>query len=270
MSSPGDWRAVPFAPRLVVEPSSGRTGVSLPILTGTTDWRRRVADRVGASMVGLVGAAVLRPHTDVAWPSVGLAALGERLHAELPTLRLIGGVLPRQTGRARLSLLGRMAGNTVVIKVGDVDRGIEREASVLTTLAERPIPGVATPVPLGQGTLRLSDDDPIDVAYLVTFAVGARRQPPAYDAPLNTFEVDLGRRLSDLPKPPGTPDDHVPIHGDLAPYNLRRTNRGLALFDWEDATWGPPGSDLEMYRRRCELLRAGRPIPPPSELLEQL
>lgn len=266
MSRPADWRQVPLAPRLLVEPTSGRRGAGLPALTGTTDWRRRAVDRLGATIVGLSGAALLNQAPPAEWPSTGLTDLGERLERALPTMRLIGAVLPRQTGRARLSLLGRMTGNLVVIKVGSPGRGIEREAEVLERLAADPVPGVATPEPLAHGTIDLPDER---VAYLVTFRLGGR-QRPAVGARLGTFERDLARRLADLPKPAGTPDHYVPIHGDVAPYNLRRTSRGLALFDWEDTTWGPPGSDVTMYRRRCELLAAGAPIPPPSEMLATL
>jgi thiamine kinase-like enzyme len=47
----------------------------------------------------------------------------------------------------------------------------------------------------------------------------------------------------------------VPTHGDLAPWNLRRSPYGLALFDWEAAGWRPPGHDVDHYRRACAELR---------------
>lgn len=275
-SHPDDWRRVPLAPRLCVEPDSRRNAVLLPALTGATDWRRRAGDRVGTLWIAALGAHNLVPHDGIGWPSPGLAELGRRLRDALPTLRLIGAVLPRQPGRARVSLLGRMTGNLVVVKVGAVDAGIEREAFVLERLARRPLPGIATPTPLAHGVVTIADasddavDGTLDVAYLVTFGLSVRRQRPAMDEPLHTFEAELGHRLADLPRPDGTPDDHVPIHGDVAPYNLRRTSRGLALFDWEGARWGPPGADVALYRRRCELIRRGAPIPPPDELLEAM
>ena len=268
---PSDWRRVPLAPRLCVAPDSGRNGVVLPTITGATDWRRRLADRLGSHVVGAVGAANLSPHEQIGWPVDGLAGLERQLHDALPTLRLIGGVLPRQDRRERLSLLGRMTGNVVVVKVGAVDAGIEHEAMILRRLAVRPLPGIATPAPLADGRLVLQDAHrPLEVAYLVTLGLSVRRQRPAVGVPLHTFEADLADRLGDLDRPEGTPDEYVPIHGDVAPYNLRRTPRGLALFDWEGTGWGPPGSDVEMYRRRCALISAGRPIPPPEDLLREL
>jgi Ser/Thr protein kinase RdoA (MazF antagonist) len=35
----------------------------------------------------------------------------------------------------------------------------------------------------------------------------------------------------------------VPIHGDLAPWNLRRSGRRTVLIDWESVDHGPPAAD---------------------------
>ena len=98
-----------------------------------------------------------------------------------------------------------------------------------------------------------------DVTFLATDALGLDGQRPALDEPLHRFERDLAERLAALPRPSDAPDDAVPVHGDLAPWNLRRTSRGLALFDWEAAGWGAPGSDLAYYRRTSSEL-AGRSL----------
>lgn len=61
---------------------------------------------------------------------------------------------------------------------------------------------------------------------------------------------------------PGTPA----MHGDLAPWNLRRTADGrLVLLDWEAAGVGPPLADLVHWRLRTSGL-TGRPLrlPPGS------
>jgi glycosyltransferase involved in cell wall biosynthesis len=41
------------------------------------------------------------------------------------------------------------------------------------------------------------------------------------------------------------------MHGDCAPWNLRVTDAGLVLIDWEDAGWGPPGAD-EVFHRAAQ------------------
>ena len=94
--------------------------------------------------------------------------------------------------------------------------------------------------------------------FLATDALGLDKQRPAIDERLGSFERDLAERLDTLPRPPGIAADAIAVHGDLAPWSLRRTGRGLALFDWEEAGWGAPGSDLAHYRHSCEKLRTPR------------
>ena len=50
------------------------------------------------------------------------------------------------------------------------------------------------------------------------------------------------------------------MHGDFAPWNLRRLRDGsLALIDWEDAGFGPPGADEVFYRATSAALWGHRP-----------
>jgi hypothetical protein len=45
------------------------------------------------------------------------------------------------------------------------------------------------------------------------------------------------------------------MHGDLTPWNLRRTSEGvLFLLDWEEAGWGPPRADEVLYRATAAVL----------------
>ena len=118
----------------------------------------------------------------------------------------------------------------------------------MALLTDRPLPGIATPKVLATGSID------VDVAFLATDALGLDRQRPAIDEPLRSFERDLAERFASLPRPAGVALDAVPVHGDLTPWNLRRTGRGLALFDWEAAGWGAAGSDLDEYRRACSEL----------------
>lgn len=145
-----------------------------------------------------------------------------------------------------------MTGNVVVVKLGAHDERLDREGLALELLATNPLPGIATPAPIAIGSFDAAGQT---ITYLATTAVAIRRQGPAIDAPLRTFERDLAERLADLPKAIGTDADDVPVHGDLTPWNLRRTSHGLALFDWEEAGWGAPGSDLDLYRRTSTEVR---------------
>ncbi len=157
-------------------------------------------------------------------------------------------------------MLGRMTGNLVVVKLGgppsgDDDGSLEREQRALRLLARDPLPGIATPETLDAGVLRIAD---ATIGYLVTTSLALHRQRPAVDEPLRSFEADLASRLDALPPSRAAGDTGgalVPVHGDLTPWNLRRTPRGLALFDWEDAGWGASGSDIAHYRRASDAIR---------------
>lgn len=241
----------PFSRRFTLARGAGRSARRVRLLAGTSDWRRDLLDRAGSTAVALAGTGPWRYSTAWPWPRQEPEELVEQLHHALPDLSIVAAAAPRQPGRARLSILGRWHGRDVVVKLGHPDDGIETEAIALGLLTDNPIPSIATPAVIAHG--RVDGDEP--VAFLATTAVGLDGQRPAIDEPLHTFEADLAERLTGLPRPAGSEPDDIPTHGDLAPWNLRRTGRGLALFDWEDAGWRTPGSDLVHYRRACDELR---------------
>lgn len=249
------WRRLPGSPRLLVSATSGRSATTVRSLAGSSDWRRAAIDAASMTLLSVVGASRLPSAAGPRWPTSDLERLRAALTAPLPGLDLLGAAVPRQAGRPRLSLVGRTGGSPVVIKLGEPGDGIEREAEVLQLLARNPLPAIATPQVMATGTV---DIDGGAVAFLATTALAIGRQRAAIDEPLRTFESDLGHRLRDLPGcPTGDPDAAgiVPLHGDLTPWNLRRTPLGLVLFDWESAGWGPVGSDLADYRRACDEVR---------------
>ncbi|NND74101.1 MAG: phosphotransferase [Ilumatobacter sp.] len=221
-------------------------------MTGASDWRRDVVDRVGGLLVATLGT---RPWAAGGWrwPAASVDQLAEALRDAMPGLRIIGAVVPRQANRERLSLLGRYAGNPVVVKLGSdgAATSLATEGRVLSLLTDRPLPGIETPAVVAHDTIDLGG---VPCEFLATSAVGLGAQRAALDAPLRTFERDLTERLAPL-APPGRAPDDVAVHGDLTPWNLRRTRRGLALFDWESAGWGHAGSDLTHYRAACDAVR---------------
>lgn len=254
------WHRLPAAPRMIVHGSSGRSATSVRALAGTSDWRRSLLDLCGVGVLAAVGARRL-PSADWAhWPSTEWGALDAELRRRLPGFAILGAVVPRQPDRHRLSLIGRVTGNLVVVKLGPPGDGIEREATVLDLLARDPLPSIATAEQLEAGSLEVEGQT---VAFLATTGLSPRRQHPAIDEPLRTFESDLAERLAVLPLAGDLEGDAdsvptgglVPVHGDLTPWNLRRTPRGLVLFDWESAGWGAPGSDLALYRRSSDEVR---------------
>ncbi|MFK8025854.1 MAG: phosphotransferase [Ilumatobacter sp.] len=245
------WQRVPLVTRVVLAAHSGRKGADVLALAGSSDWRRSALDKTGACIVRVLGSGIGASAVDPVWPTQTWEELDDELSSALPGLGLVGAVLPRQPGRRRLSLLGQLTGTEVVVKLGAVDAEIRNEAEALALLERNPLPGIATPRPLGAGTIRGANGD---ADYLVTTSIAIRRQSAAIDEPLRTFEKDLSVRLAEL-APDSAASGSVPIHGDLTPWNLRRTPRGLALFDWEAAGWGAPGSDIANYRRACDDVR---------------
>jgi hypothetical protein len=241
----------PFSRRFTLARGAGRRARRVRLLAGASDWRRDLLDRAGSAAVGIVGTRPWPTAVAWPWPPHRPTELVERLHDTLPGLHIVAAAAPRQTGRTRLSVLGTWRGADVVIKLGRPGDGIETEVAALRLLEQDPLPSIATPSVIAAGHL----EDGERIAYLATEALGLDGQRPAIDEPLYTFEADLAERLRALPRPSGSHPDDIPTHGDLAPWNLRRTGRGLALFDWEDAAWRPPGSDLAHYRRTCDELR---------------
>jgi hypothetical protein len=241
----------PLSRRFTLARGAGRRARRVRLLAGTSDRRRDLLDRFGSAAVAIAGTGPWPTTSAWPWPAHRPDELRDLLHGALPGLDLVAAVAPRQPGRARLSVLATRHGADVVIKLGRPDDGIETEAAVLRMLEEDPLPSIATPSVVTAGHL----DDDERIAYLATSALGLDGQRPAVDEPLYTFEADLAARLHALPRGPDSHPDDIPTHGDLAPWNLRRTGRGLALFDWEAAGWRPPGSDLAHYRSTCNELR---------------
>lgn len=242
-------RRVPGVPRARLHPAADRRARRLRALTGASDWRRRALDAVAFGRVALAGAAGLPPAPGCPWPGLDADRLALALRAEFPALVVVGAVTPRQPARRRLSLLCHAAGNPLIVKLGDERGAFETEHRALELLVADPLPGIATPRPCGVGTLPVPAADGSPVAFVATAALGLGAQRPAVGEGLRTFESDLASRLGALATPPPGASGLVPVHGDLTPWNLRRTGRGLALFDWEAAGWGEPGSDLARYRR---------------------
>ena len=100
----------------------------------------------------------------------------------------------------------------------------EPDALIRAGLPRRPVAGLAADVPgfLGQNGL------------------GDRLRPAVrdeWDAAVPRL-VEACERLGAL----GVPD--TVVHGDCHPWNVARTGRGLVVFDWSDASIGPPFLDL--------------------------
>jgi hypothetical protein len=146
----------------------------------------------------------------------------------------------------------------VVIAKLDADPvGPRREARVLDALGGRVTPTIRTPALVACGDLQLVDRT-LHAVLSLAIADGPHRPgpgtvPPGYD-----------RALADALGPVLDPSPHsgwVPQHGDLAPWNLRCTDRGLALVDWETAGYAPPGTDAAHLALTSVAVRGGTAPP---------
>jgi len=84
--------------------------------------------------------------------------------------------------------------------------------------------------------------------YFATRPLEPQMHRPPIAPPIEEITSEIRGLLAPLPKPTGTPDHWVPMHGDFTPWNLRQfPGRELFLLDWENAGWGAPGSDYVLY-----------------------
>lgn len=160
----------------------------------------------------------------------------------------------RQASRPGLALLLLRGGTPVAfVKVrGNGGESLRDEADAHTAVWSFGPRSFSVPEPLLSGTTR-------EWQWFATAPLPLGIHYPPADPPLDTILREVDAALADLPRPAGTPDHWRPMHGDFAPWNLRRIGRAaVALIDWERAGWGPPHADLVLYRATWAALR-GRP-----------
>ncbi len=98
-------------------------------------------------------------------------------------------------------------------------------------------------------------------SYMAVEALPAIPHRPPKDPPLPLIIDEIQAALGELAKDEGLPDHWRPVHGDFTPWNLRAIpHRGLALIDWEEAGWGPPGADEVFYRATESAFRTTGPL----------
>jgi thymidylate kinase len=105
------------------------------------------------------------------------------------------------------------------------------------------------PEPLLSGTIGGWD-------YFAIAPLPPRIHYPPDDPPVDAILSEVEGALADLHRPSDVPVHWRPMHGDFAPWNLRRVEGGgLVLIDWERAGWGPPSADRVLYRATEAVLR---------------
>jgi hypothetical protein len=202
------------------------------------------------AIVGRTGA--WQPMDDDAWAS--LTATWRR---EIGAFDDFAGYARTDVSRGGLSLLLLQGGAPLAfMKLRDADfDSLERERAAANAAWHFAPRSFSVPEPLAAGR----------VAGWSFFAVRAlpvqlHRTPVA--PPIDVIAGEIESALGGLPRPAGTPSHWRPMHGDFTPWNLRQLGTGeLMLLDWEEAGWGPVGSDAVLYRAAASALSHALPAP---------
>lgn len=162
---------------------------------------------------------------------------------------------PRQASRHRMAALLLQDGKAkAFVKADPAGRGLEIERRVLAAFEERPASSFRTPVTVGNGRCE-------DWGWLAMAALPCRHpHRAARSVRLGALVEEVQGGVASVLDPGDAPAGWRPMHGDLAPWNLRRVGRGLPwLLDWEESSWGPPGADATYFRATSALVTGGRP-----------
>jgi hypothetical protein len=187
------------------------------------------------------------------------STLLERWRTELGPFDSIAIYQRSQTQRTGLALLliGEH-GPRAFVKLQQGERpGLDVEAEALRLVEVFRPSSFRAPALLGRGTLA-------DWSYVAMSPLPPQLHAPPRDPPLRRITDEISAALAGLPRPADAPSHWTAMHGDLTPWNLRRFRRqGLAIVDWEDASFGPSGADETLFRASAAALRS-RGVPAAS------
>jgi Ser/Thr protein kinase RdoA (MazF antagonist) len=119
---------------------------------------------------------------------------------------------------------------------------------------------IRVPAPLGAGRVG-------PWAWTASSPLPGRPHRPEPRPDLARVRALLQRLARSVPRPDSTPSHWVVVHGDLAPWNLRRVLAGGTwLLDLDDVTWGPPDADALLWAvATAHVRRRRRRGPEPSD-----
>jgi phosphotransferase family enzyme len=262
----GEWYK-DFPPRwghLRVPTSSRKAATAAIALYAPCRPRAFLVQRAAWMITRLVGPRAL-PGRTVRWvpdvPPDVWHEISVRIQATVGSFDTIAGYERLQADRPGFALL--LLGNGapvafVKVRGGDV-APIDTERTAVDMVWRHGPRSFCVPRPLASGFVDRW-------AYLVVEALAPRLHRPARNPRLGAITSEVQAALASLPRPTGTSPHWRPMHGDFAPWNLRRTGPGEpVLIDWEDAAWGPPGADEVFYRATQDALGIDRARGSPYE-----
>ena len=128
--------------------------------------------------------------------------------------------------------------------------GLRREQEALTAMAGTDSRPVVVPELLAVGTTG-------EWCWTAMTPLSARPHRPAWRCDAGAIATWLQSRLQGAVADPDVAAHWRPMHGDFAPWNLRKLLGGpLALFDFEDARMAPPAADITYWHLTVAALRA--------------
>jgi hypothetical protein len=216
--------------------------------------------RLAWTLVSFFGPGILPGHSNIWAPPLDVE-VWEQLcllwRAELGSFDSMAVVRRTQSERSGFMVLLLERGSAVAfVKVGrGGESGILGEAYILDLVQRSRPKSFSAPCCLGAGAIG-------EWRYLALSPLPAGPHRPPPHPPLTEIAHEIQGALSALPHSVGDSNHWRPMHGDMTPWNLRcAANRGLFLFDWEDARWGPPGADEVLYQAAAVALGLARPGP---------
>ncbi|MFP5310009.1 MAG: phosphotransferase [Actinomycetes bacterium] len=240
-SSPAPTRAHPAAHHVVLtatdSPAAAAAGLSLytPCHPTAVGAHHLV---VAAARAGATRAVTREARADVPWLEVLSAATTTLSGLGRPDTFALHLRRGDRAGGGGLLLAG---GRPLAFVRVDADHdAAEREQRALAVLAGGD--GVVhVPAPLGAGRVG-------PWSWTASSPLPGRPHRPEPRPDLDRVHALLQRLARVVPRPDDTPDHWVVVHGDLAPWNLRRVLAGGTwLLDLDDVTWGPPDADAVLW-----------------------
>ncbi len=142
------------------------------------------------------------------------------------------------------------------VKVHPTSTGLcDREASALELLDRSRPRSFRVPAIMDRGAVE-------GWSYLLLRPLPPRIHHVPAEPPLPMIAAEIHVGLSVMRRPAGVAHHWEPMHGELAPWTLRKTpDDDLFILDWETVSWGPPGADEVFYRASAAVLQGRHPKP---------
>jgi hypothetical protein len=245
-------RYPPFVGNIRIPVSSREEALAGTVLHAPTTRAAVALDRACTALIRIVGPVAL-PSRPREWTPPLAPNAWEEFRVLMD--ELLGGFdsvavheRKRGSGRGFSALLLR--GGTAVgfVRMQQERRSrFLREFDALQRLAQYGPKTFRAPDPIMLGRLGAWD-------YLVTSPLGSRHRVSAV-TDLSAVTDELREALTGTARPEHAPAHWTPMHGDFTPWNLRETDEGLVLYDWERVSWGPMGADETLYGATMAALR---------------